>query len=332
VWCHLSESKNTLKLRRYSQGTFSEMAAEAEDIVDFVPLDDCMKLVSVASYSYKEADVWSKILQKLEIDGPPPPQGEERKKVTAQPGIIVPITELRQIYETLKLFDKATRQGLAESFSGAPASFERHWNRSRKVFAAYHNADDWGQGDRKDLPPPPLRLTNVSNTNEFTAFLGTRKQIGNNQLAFTLVGRELNPRRTRLGMFSNKLPATKSGAGGMDLLLRSVANGFPAVGEVKVNDDKDAFFALIQATTYAVELSTPSQLARLKAHFSKDFGELNVDQAKVEIAVLMVNPVDDPTLQPVLALLQKLNSRKKCAGLGQISLLQNEGDEWTVHS
>jgi hypothetical protein len=132
-------------------------------------------------------------------------------------------------------------------------------------------------------------------------------------------------------MFSNKLPATKSGKGGMDLLLQSQASGLPVIGEVKVDTDKNAFYALIQAMTYAVELSTLNQLKRLKRNFD-EFGQLEPNEAAVEIAILMVNPAPDKTLQSVLRLIPKLNRRKKCLGLARLRLLNNSGEEWTTHS
>ena len=199
-----------------------------------------------------------------------------------------------------------------------------------KTFSEYRNQAGWGLGERKELPQAPQRLSDVSTTDEFTAFL---KQHGlrDEKTVYTFVERELNPWSTRLGMFSNKLPATKSGRGGMDLLLQSEASGFPVVGEVKVKKDKNAFFALIQAMTYAVELSTPNQLNRLKTHFV-EFGQLEPRKAAVEIAILMVNPVKDRTLDPVLQLIGKLNRRKKCLGMARLRLFKNSGEEWTGHS
>ena len=133
-------------------------------------------------------------------------------------------------------------------------------------------------------------------------------------------------------MFSDNRPATKSGAGGIDVLLKSHLTGFPVVGEIKVGTDKNAYFGLIQAMTYAVELSTPNQLARLKRHFRPDFGSLALEGANVEIVLLLVNHVKDDSLEPILKLVKKLNSRKKCNGLGKIVLIENKGEKWISHS
>ena len=330
-WCHFLKQDGTLKIRSYSDGTIFERTVEDDEIEELVSLKECMKLVSAKSYSYKNIETWSQILRILQ-DAQATPTKEAGKHAPRKT-ITVPITKLRQFYEVMKVLDTATWINLAKFYSQAPASLERLWNHSREIFTAYHNMDDWGgdETNRKMLPNAPVRLGEISSTNEFAAFV----KEPDNSLAnagFTFVKRELNPRRTRKGMFSDKRPATKSGTGGIDLLLRSSATGFPTVGEVKVKDDKNAFFALVQAMTYAVELSTPNQLVRLKKHFGDHFGNLNFDEGKVEIVLLMVNPVKDDSREPILKLIKHLNKRKKCQGLEKIFLLENKGEEWQSHS
>lgn len=327
VWCHLSVLDDTLKLRRYSEGTAFEVDAESDEIEDFVPLADCKKFVSAKSYSYKQIAVWTKILQMLEAGTATPTRSSAKRSAANK--TIVPITELRRVYDVMKLLDVKTFKNLAEFYCDNPTSLERLWELSRSTFSEYHNQDGWGLGKRKKLPQTPNTLSDVSTTNDFTAFV-KQNGLGDESTGYTFVERELNPRRTRLGMFSNKLPATKSGSGGIDLLLQSRANGLPVVGEVKVNDDKNAFYALMQAMTYAVELSTPNQLRRLKKHFNQ-FGQLNLDGAAVEVAILMVNPVPDKTLDAVLKLIEVLNQRQACSGLARLTLLINNGEEWTTH-
>lgn len=325
VWCHFSQSANTTKLRRYSEGTAFEIEADDDDIVEFVPLEQCKNLVPAKSYSFDNAVVWSQILQSLETGSTP--NAETPIEPSEKPPLVVPITELRRIYDVMKLFDKATTQNMAAFFADTPASLERLWELSRKAFSSYNNPDNWGRGTTEELPVAPAQLGVVSSTNEFTAYLKARPLDG-----YTFVEREINPWRTRSGVFSNKLPATKSGRGGMDLLLRSARTGSPVVGEVKVKGDKNAFYALIQAMTYAVEMSTAHQLSRLKTHFPQAFGELAPDNAKIEILLLMVNPVEDDTRNAVLSLVQKINQRGKCQGLERIVMACNEGEAWTLHS
>lgn len=330
VWCHFSQLEDIVKLRRYSEGAVFEVNVEGDEIEVFVPLTKCKELVPAESYSVKNIEVWTKILQKLESKVAPAPRDSAGR--AKKPAITVPITHLRQFYDVMKLLETATWVNLAQFYSTTPASLERLWTLSRNAFASYHNSDDWGRGKTKELPSVPRFVTAISSTNEFTAYI---KQPGNScsiGTGYTFVERELNPRRTARGVFSNKRPATKSGTGGIDVLLKSRETGLPAVGEVKVGNDKNAFFALIQAMTYAVELSTPSQLVRLKTQFRDQFSELNVEEGKVEIVLLMVNPVKDDTRGPVLELIKALNARKKCKGLGSVVWIENQGESWSPPS
>ena len=319
TWCHLSKLANTTILRRYSEGTAFQVEADDADIVEFVPLKDCKKLVPAENHGVKNASVWTEILQKLEAKTAPQP-------VAVKAPLIVPITQLRRVYDVMKILDTATMRNLAAFYRDTPDSLESLWNRSRNVFSEYKNSDNWGRGATEDLPDAPTRLSAVSTTNEFTAYL-----MANGLGGYTFVEREINPWRTRLGVFSNKLPATKSGRGGMDLLLRSCDTGFPVVGEVKVKRDKNAIFALIQAMTYAVEMSTLTQFKRLKTHFPRAFDNLDPNTAKVEVALIFVNPVDDDTSDSVATLLRNVNERGQCKGLSRTIMLRYEGDHWTTH-
>ena len=231
-----------MKLRRYSEGTVIEVDAERDEMQDFVPLADRKKLVEANSHAHTNIQVWTKILQML-AEGKRIPQGRAAKS-SAAASIVVPISELRRFYSSLKLLDKATWKNMSQFYCGNPKSLERLWNNARKTFSEYRNQDGWSQGKREALPTAQQRLSDVSSTNEFTAFM-KQNGLGDKRAKYTFVERELNPWSTRLGMFSDKLPATKSGKGGIDLLLQSQTSGFPVVGEVKVKDDKNAFFALI---------------------------------------------------------------------------------------
>ena len=328
VWCHFSQLGAVTKLRRYSGGAIFELNVDGVEIEEFVPLTECKQLVPADRYNFSNVDVWTKILLKLEAKVAPTGKGTSGS-AKSKP-ITVPITYLRQFYETLTLLETSTWVDLAQSYMTHPDALERLWKHSREAFLEYHNVDGWGQRTTKDLPAALDSVKAISSTNQFTEFIRRDGNCFSTSTGYSFVERELNPRRTRLAVYSNKLPATSSGAGGIDVLLRS-EKGFPTVGEVKVRNDKNAFFALIQAMTYAVELSTPNQLARLKTHF-KDFGDLDVVKGKVEIALLMVNPVPDDTRDPVLKLIKKLNANRKCDGLSKIVLIVNEGEKWNCHS
>ena len=328
VWCHVSVQEDTLKFRRYLDGKVVQVDAETDDIETFVDLHHCKSMVSASSYSYRNVQAWSEILRLLESGVA---QKEDAGK-KPRPRIVVPITELRRVYDVMDLMDTATFENLARFYCEKPKSLERLWNLSRASFENYRNPAGWEESDRKELPKAPARPQLISKTDEFTAFI-LEHGLGEDHELMEYVTREMNPWSTRLGVFSNKLPATKSGRGGMDLLFRSRTTGNPVIGEVKVKRDKNAFYALVQAMTYAVELSTKNQLRRLKNNF-KEFADLNIESATTEIVIIQVNrtPASDKTLKPVIALVEKLNKRSKCDGLSGITLLRNQGAHWHSHT
>jgi hypothetical protein len=87
--------------------------------------------------------------------------------------------------------------------------------------------------------------------------------------AFRVVDYEVSLFRTTGGAtFEDGKAGTSSGSGGMDLLLQDSESRIPIVGEIKASTDRDLFLALIQALTYATELTTPNQLIRLVGHYA----------------------------------------------------------------
>lgn len=63
----------------------------------------------------------------------------------------------------------------------------------------------------------------------------------------------------------------------MDLLLRSEDGGLPIIAEIKAPNDNNLFAALVQALTYASELTTAYQFSRLR-HSFQEFADLETDQ------------------------------------------------------
>lgn len=332
VWCHYSKQRDTLKLRRFVEGTAFEVQMEGDEIEDFIPITEIKKQFDGGKdgFSINDGTLWTKILKALES---PRATRATTKGRTSKSAIVVPITPLRQFYSVMKLLDVATLRGLAKVYEKAPKSLERLWNNSRAVFDSYNNDAGWGRGNTKTLPSTPSSVAAVLSTNDMTAFVNANSScLMNQRITLTYVEREVNPWSTRAGVFSDQRPATNSGKGGIDLLLRSDATSHPFVGEIKVKNDKNAFFALIQAMTYAVELSTQNQLRRLKTHYAEHFGELDAKTGKVGIALLMVNSVQDDTRAPIRTLVTELNKNCGCKGLDQIVMIENDGEKWMWHS
>lgn len=322
IWCHFSRKGETLKLRRIADGAIYELDSEDSEIEEWLTLAKCKQLLPrQKSYSIDAVNVWSQILGILN-DG----QGTSVSRGNAPSdgkATIVPVTRLRKYYGSMKVFEKAFFAAIADMYEQKPSLLENLWNDSRRQFLAYENQEAWVQGKRKPLPRFTGPLSDVSNTNEFTTFF---KENGLTNSGYKYVAREINPWNTRQGVFANDMPATKTGRGGMDLLLQT-SDGFPVVGEVKVREDKNCLFALLQAMTYAVELSTRNQLKRLHLTYPEAFPALK-DDSPIEVAVIMVNPVPDATRKSTISLIQALNQRNNCNGLGRVRLFQNSGERW----
>lgn len=327
IWCHWSQSNQRDVFRRITdQGTF-EIEGEPE-ILEFCSLGQCKKFMKTNHLPISDTLTWIRVFHYLETNGPPKSGGKE--EVQERQAIVVPITPLRKFYDFLKCVETESLEVLAAFYANNPAPLIRLWNKSHDTFKSYDNKNqDWGEALRMGLPNSPGQLGKVTDTDEFTAFLKDNPISLNNNVKYAFVQRELNPWRTKQGFFSNDAPATKSGRGGMDLLLKSEGTGNPVVGEVKVNSDKNAFYALVQAMTYAVELSTENQLARLKKHKS-EFRNLAPHNAKVEILILQINRDKDASRKNVADLIQKLNKSSECQSLGKCILLHNVGEEWRM--
>ena len=324
IWCHYSRRANTLKLRRFSNGAVYEVDnADESDVEEWLPLSECKKIVKQqGDFSIKNCVLWSQILDLLNTGN-----RTSNTQHNTQQRVTVPVTRLRRYYSSMRLFEKAFFLAFADMYCKKPSLMETLWNQSRNQFLPYDNQDGWGQGDRKELPKFQGELSDVSKTDEFTSYLcGSRLA----ESDYTYVEREINPWRTRNGILPNNEAATKTGRGGMDLLLRS-PEGRPVVGEVKVKDDWNCFFALLQAMTYAVELSTQNQFNRLRRTFPNYFAEIDVNNPTLEVAVILVNPVKDATRDVTIELVKKLNKRKRCGGLHRITVFKNSGDNWTTH-
>ena len=88
---------------------------------------------------------------------------------------------------------------------------------------------------------------------------------------FEYIEREVSPLRTTGAKQENGKSAQRSGTGGIDFIGWNLKNDIPILGEIKVNNDQNPFYALIQLLTYLSEISTPNQIDRINkyAHFTK---------------------------------------------------------------
>lgn len=183
----------------------------------------------------------------------------------------IPVTPLAEEYRRLLKLSQRQRLERAEQLIRRPASLAKAFSDSRQQFASFDHAGE----DFYDPVPPrttlPKKPKGLGSTVEVAARLsgqGPKRVLGDDRLSFVYIDRELVPARTKSGAVFADGKSIRSGLR-LDLLLANRHNGAPIIGEVKVAQDKDPFFALIQALTHAAHLSTPSQLKRLARVYSK---------------------------------------------------------------
>jgi hypothetical protein len=190
----------------------------------------------------------------------------------------IPVTKLRSLYGMFDLFcSLECHLAMAEEArrDHNPATLAELFQRSVERFTEYSNVEEPFYPDhppRKELPDPQ-GIDRIGGTTSLTSFLkaaGTAQVVENPDLDFVFVDRELVPARTTgNALFENGDPSIRVRR--LDWLLANAHDQLPVIAEVKVGNDKDPFYALVQLLMYAAELVTPAQLTRLRRHYPDRF-------------------------------------------------------------
>ncbi len=138
--------------------------------------------------------------------------------------------------------------------------------------------------------PQPGQTQKIDCTNALTRFLvhqqhGVGQVLNRPELSFSYVDREIIPARTtgRARYADGRPPATGTR---LDWLLVNREDRRPIIAEVKVGNDMNPFYALIQTLMYAAELATFNQATRLQQHYDQvRFPELANSQEDVPPAI-----------------------------------------------
>jgi len=242
---------------------------------------------------------------------------------------IIPITPIRKLYEFLRDdFDaRGFRKRLLQSFGNTTKDLINLCKKSFKAYSKYENCGEgWPATDRTDLPDP-TDLDQANKTNDLIAILKEAK--GLPCLKYEYVTYELNPRLTSgRAIFDNGLPASSSGIGGVDVLLRS-PKGAPVIGEIKIKDDADPFYAIIQSLTYAIEAATPNQLQRIRkhgVHGNDCFKEFKGEH--VDICIILLNHEREDMIEDSLELGKEVVSALPF--IGNFDIVKNVENEFVV--
>lgn len=194
----------------------------------------------------------------------------------------IPRTRLREIYKLLKTcssikFHLEFASELASRKN--PEKFASYINEDVKRFHAYENIVDdlFDYSDRSPLPPT-TEIEEITNTGHVAALLENQETLefalheDKTQVCeFRYVDREVRPcRTTNHATYVDGLPAAAQPHA--DLLLVGNRN-LPSLGEVKIGNDTNPFYALVQLLMYASELLGEHQRSRLSNSFPEVFAK-----------------------------------------------------------
>ncbi len=252
---------------------------------------------------HTEVEKWRQALGLLQtLDWVPSDPPRER---------VIPQTVLRELYRQLRDAPYATHEAMANDLD-TPAQLQERFAQSVKRFEEYENLHDtfcptrvWWEADpaaaldahelQALLDPAKLRPGDILRSADGPA------------LGFTTVDYEVSPlRTTNYAVLDDGTGGESMGNGGMDLLLRS-EDGVPVVAEIKGRNDTNLFFALVQALTYAVELTTSHQFKRLARSYPEAFHNLDAASPRSDVSIIYLEaepPLKDAALRIARELLR----------------------------
>lgn len=269
VWYHVCPRGTTTLFRKLSSlpafeivdsVSFADVAKTCESLVSFEISEIKAKTgLPVDTYKVEDPAAWALAASRLEI-------AED-----LMPRTVVPGTPIRGLYDLLRPLPLELHVAFAEGFAARPEALATLCIRSQKAFQRFTSnclltpprrnplVGEFPFTSGNDVVAALLRLAETSS--------GVVAVSNNTSLNFRIVEREIDPRRTQKGFYQDGQSAKSSGIGGIDLILQSVENDLPIIGEIKFAEDSSAFLALIQSLAYLVELSTESQRRRLIESF-----------------------------------------------------------------
>lgn len=196
---------------------------------------------------------------------------------------VVPITPLLLRYQRLAKGKEADRWEEARRFEQDPdgylETFATDFGESVLHFSRYDNAgegfhdpreepdriaaDDWSNTFDlvKDLREPELTVTPIEDGNRVAVKSELLEDVPADNLKFRCIDYEPLIHRTTRSTWEDGRQAV--GGVRIDLLLIAGEPELATVGELKIGDDKDPFFALFQALTGVAHLATEPQYRRI---------------------------------------------------------------------
>lgn len=209
--------------------------------------------------------------------------------------IEAPLGELVELYEQMGDTAAGGRQTQTERLKRAadlasdPMAVAEMFQRDVERFEPYDLREEGFHSGAKDRDTRDFaRSSKTRMVSEAMMQIGEKTVTvpERDELSFTYVDREIVTARTPGGIMrtiSGEARSPKT-APQLDLLLAG-QDLLPIAAELKVGDDRDPFYALIQALAHATMLVTPNQLARLRHNYRDAFAK---DGRQIGVYVILV--------------------------------------------
>ena len=212
-------------------------------------------------------------------------------------GEAIQLGQLVSLYEGMHTRGLSQKERLqeAEDLCEKPETLAKMFEEDVEAFASYDNEGvpfHSGAQDRDKTSFSPKSKTRVVAQSLITLMDGETIEVaGRPDLNFRYVDREIVSARTPGATFRTTDGKIRSAdtLPKLDLLLANADDGTPIVGELKVGDDRDPFYALIQALAHASMLVTENQAKRLRTQYPDTFSQ---DFERVDVYVVLVGSAE----------------------------------------
>ena len=179
------------------------------------------------------------------------------------------MTKLRGFYNSLGLFSVQTQTVICDDLALRPKGLVERFVKAIEQNAPFDNRaqpflpenSEVGRGTITEIDKNDNRIFKLLKDRQ-----PVRVSLSFDQYEFHLVERKVPPKRIRDAWEPD------SGRGGIDYI--AIRNTTPILGEIKVRNDTNSFYAFIQLLTYLSEMATSYQIERANRHgtFAVDLG------------------------------------------------------------
>jgi hypothetical protein len=295
TWVHVS----TLRATRRSRTFPGSITVDPTKARVRLSRQQVRELTGIKPPPITDEQRWQEIFRQLEqIDpaiiaqcvAPPPP---------------IPRTRIRSLFQECRTCTSLKEQARwAQQLT--PTALASVFTESVEEFKPYRNTEPFYPASRKPLPVPSANQA-IRTSRDLAILLnvqGTAEVVNDPCLNFRYVDCEIVPARTTGGTYADLGKGTTWVR--LDQLL--VAE-HPVIAEVKLRNDKNPFYALIQALTAAAELATRAQHQRLQRHYSQHFA--NTNDAGVDIYIITYRSYSNGPIWDVL----RVQTQNMCRAL-----------------